>query len=229
MAATALATGVGGGLLGTCFQKTATAAKGLVWGKHKHKRKRNGLAVGAALGLLVGLLSRYYPQTLFWGEGSLQCAIDGQATAFAATGHGLPAALTAGALVDPSLPFAGPGAALQVGAAKLAAIVLASAGKFPGGIIFPLFFAAAPCAHAIAAAAGAPASLLPVAVMSLMAATQAAVTRTPLASVLILALSATAATELSTMMPACLIASYVGVFVSQILSSKSYFQYDTAS
>jgi len=85
---------------------------------------------------------------LFWGEGSLQSPIDGQRTAFSATKHGLADFLTSFANVNPSLPFENASAAAQVGVAKLVAIALACAGNFPGGIIFPLMFAAAPIAHA---------------------------------------------------------------------------------
>ncbi|EJK52191.1 hypothetical protein THAOC_28566, partial [Thalassiosira oceanica] len=68
--------------------------------------------------------------------------------------------------------------------------------------------------------------LMPLAVMCLMAATQASVTRTPLATVFILTLSAERSTELSVMLPSCLIASYLGVFSSRLLSDKSYFSYN---
>ena len=115
-------------------------------------------------------------------------------------------------------------APLQVGFAKLIAIALACAGKFPGGIIFPLFFAAAPLTYATTSIIGP--KVLPVAVMCLMASTQASVTRTPLATALILSLTASATTELSVMLPACLVSSYLGVYVSRRLSKKSYFQYN---
>ena len=63
-----------------------------------------------------------------------------------------------------------PNLSTKVGAAKFGAIALACAGGFPGGIIFPLFFAASAVAHGFAGLV--PAALLPVWVMSLMAATQ---------------------------------------------------------
>ena len=176
----------------------------------KQKARREVL-VKTSIGLAVGLLSVLWPQTLFWGEGSLQCVVDAQKTAFAATKHGLPTVLTSAAKVNPNLPFATAGAAAQVGVVKLAAIALACAGKFPGGIIFPLFFAAAPIGHALGSLLSAPSSVVPVVVMSLMASTQASVTRTPLATALILSLSASATTELSVMLPACLVSSYFGV------------------
>ena len=101
-------------------------------------------------------------------------------------------------------PFASPVAALSVGAAKLCAIALACAGGFPGGIIFPLFFAASAIAHGFTALV--PATLMPVWVMSLMASTQASVTRTPLATVFMLGLSAAASAQLSVLLPPVIIA-----------------------
>lgn len=229
----ALGSSVAGAVIGTAFHKIVKVLKDVFWSTASSMSKqaatkdgsnnkwKRQVAVKTIVGLLVGLLSSYYPQTLFWGEGSLQCVIDGQQTAFSATKHGLSNLLTSAAKVNPSLPFNSASAALQVGFAKLIAIALACAGKFPGGIIFPLFFAAAPFAHAACASTAA----LPVVVMCLMASTQASVTRTPLATALILSLSASATTELSVMLPACLVASYMGVWISQLLSKNTYFQY----
>jgi len=161
---------------------------------------------------------------MFWGEGSLQCAIDGQKTPFTKTKHGLSRILTSGAIVD---PFQSAWAAAQVGCAKLIAIVLACAGKFPGGIIFPLFFAAAPIAHSVLMMLGSylPEAVSPVAIMALMASTQASVTRTPLATVFMLALSSSAGTELSKMLPSVILSSCIGVWVSRYISKESYFSY----
>jgi H+/Cl- antiporter ClcA len=225
MIATAVASGIGGAVLGTGFHKVVSFLKNRLWagatpGKGFWKRQ---LLVKGGIGLVVGLLATQYPQTLFWGEGSLQAMIDGQHTAFAATKHGLIAPLTSAAIVNPNVPYASGFAALQIGFAKLVAIALACAGKFPGGIIFPLFSAAPPFAHAFASFLGP--GVIPVAVMSLMASLQASVTRTPLATALILSLTASATTELSVMLPACLISSYLGVYVARRLSRKSYFTY----
>jgi len=230
---TALGCGVGGALLGTIFQKAVAIIKGRLWAKLPKLQNTDGFISAwkkivpkkAIIGLLVGILSANFPQTLFWGEGSLQCVVDGQRTAFSATKHGLSTFLTAGARIDPSMPFATATSAMQVGAAKLLAIALACAGKFPGGIIFPLFFAAAPFAHAATMAGWVPVIASPAAVMALMASTQASVTKTPLSTGLILALTASVHTPLSVLLPVCLISSYVGVFLSGILSKKSYFTY----
>ena len=228
----ALICGVGGAAIGTVFHKAVAVLKRILWTIPKKSKAvenewRRTVAIKGLIGLLVGILSSYYPQTLFWGEGSLQCAIDGQLTPFSATKHGLSSLLTSAAAINPSVPFATAGAAAKVGLAKLIAIMLACAAKLPGGIIFPLFFAAAPFAHAIALVMPTiiPATLVPVIVICLMASTQASVTRTPLASALILTLTASAATELSVMLPPCLVASYVGVWTSQLFSGKSYFKY----
>ncbi|CAJ1946527.1 unnamed protein product [Cylindrotheca closterium] len=235
MMATAAICGLGGAFIGTIFHKLVHLLKDIAWPASANDKKRGGFSgkrqvmAKALIGLTVGILSSKFPQTLFWGEGSLQCVVDGQATAFAATKHGISNLLTSHAQVNPNLPFETAFAAMQVGVAKLISIALACAGKFPGGIIFPLFFAAAPIAHAACSFLGSVTSgispVVPLAVMCLMAATQASVTRTPLATVLMLSLSASAGTELSPMLPACLVSSYLGVYLSRKISKESYFQY----
>lgn len=237
MIATAVACSFGGALLGTFFHKFVHLLKAVAWPTSKAKKAgdsesnknpwKRHLVVKSVIGFLVGIISLKYPQTMFWGEGSLQSVIDGQNTPFAATKHGLSNLLTSGARVNPNLPFTGAAAATEVGIAKILAICLACTGKFPGGIIFPLFFAAAPFAHAACSLLGATgSSIVPVAVMCLMSATQASATRTPLASTLILSLTASATSELSTMLPACLLSSYLSIYLSQRISRNSYFQYN---
>ena len=232
----AVASGLGGALIGTGFHKLVTFLKHTLWPtttNNTTKQKEDGfwnaknkrrILIKTCMGLLIGLLSTKFPQTMFWGEGSLQCVIDGQQTPFEATPHGLAPWLTSMAMVSTSQPYATSQAAILVGSVKVLSIALACAGKFPGGIIFPLFAAAAPFAHGFASNLVGP-TLLPMIVLSLMTATQAAVTRTPLASSLILCLTASHNTAMSTMLPASLLASYISVWASQYLSSKSYFQY----
>lgn len=233
MIRTAFACGAGGALLGTLFHKLVGAIKQVSWatntastdGSTKNSWKRP-VIVKTVIGLLVGLISSKYPQTLFWGEGSLQTVISGQHTPFIGTKHGLAEMLTSAARVNPNLPFASAAAAAQVGVAKLVAIALACAGKFPGGIIFPLMFAAAPLAHSASSLLGVQSGLVPLSVMCLMASTQAAVTRTPLATALILSLTASGKTELSIMLPGMLLSSYLGVYFSRLFSTQSYFGYN---
>jgi len=92
--------------------------------------------------------------------------------------------------------------------------------------IFRLFpIEAAPLAHSISSLLCVSSGLVPIIVMCLMAATQASVTRTPLATVLILSLTASAQTELSVMLPGMILSSYLGVYFSSLLSKNSYFSY----
>ncbi|VEU39483.1 unnamed protein product [Pseudo-nitzschia multistriata] len=86
-------------------------------------------------------------------------------------------------------------------------------------------FAAAPLAHCVSKLLSLQGGLSSVVVMCLMASTQAAVTRTPLATALILSLSASAKTELSVMLPSMILSSYLGVYFSRLFSKKSYFAY----
>ncbi|KAG7362115.1 chloride channel [Nitzschia inconspicua] len=231
MILTAIASGLGGSLLGTTFHKLYAFTKKLLWkptnGNEQQHSKQRKLAVRAIIGLVIGLIATFYPQSLFWGEGSLQSYIDGQHTPFGQTSFGLPSFLYRSAIVDPSAPYGSAWAALQVAFAKCLAIILAGAGKFSGGIVFPLFAAAPAFVHVFAPwlAGLGHHRMTPIAVMCTMAATQASATRTPLASALILALSASATTELSVMVPACLISSYCSIFASQWLSKHSYFHY----
>mmetsp|Transcript_11812 Transcript_11812/g.33695 ORF Transcript_11812/g.33695 Transcript_11812/m.33695 type:complete len:559 (+) Transcript_11812:178-1854(+) len=238
---TALACGLGGAIIGTGFHKLVHLMKGILWTekatctKKEKGEVRRGIpiprevVVKTLVGVAVGLLSAAYPQTMFWGEGSLQTAVDGQKTAFIATRHGLSTALTSVARVDPSIPFQSGWEAAQVGSVKLLSIALACAGKFPGGIIFPLFFAAAPLAQAALSLLpmSFPAAVSPVAVMCLMASTQASVTRTPLATILMLALGASTSTEITKMLPSVILSSYLGVYFSRLISKESYFSYST--
>jgi len=237
MIATAIACGAGGGILGTFFHILVGALKKISWttnigpksasaNDNKFFLWQRPVIVKTIIGLLVGLISSNYPQTLFWGEGSLQTAINGQHTPFIDTKHGLSRILTSAARVNPNLPFESAAAAAQVGVAKFVAIALACAGKFPGGIIFPLMFAAAPLAHSISSLFNVQSGLVPIIVMCLMASTQAAVTRTPLATALILSFTASAKTELSVMLPGMILSSYLGVYFSRLFSKKSYFAYN---
>lgn len=229
MILTSIGSGIGGALLGTVFHKLVSALKKIIWkssDKTKTVWKRN-LLVKTAIGLIVGILSANYPQTMLWGEGGLQSMIDGQNTPFSATKHGFSVLLTSAARVNPLIPFTNPSAPFQLGIVKFLSIALACAGKFYGGIIFPLFAAAVPMAHACALSfAHLPANVLPMLVICLMAATQASVTRTPLGTALILSLTASSATDLSVLLPACLVSSYLSVYVSRLLSRDSYFQYN---
>lgn len=88
------------------------------------------------------------------------------------------------------------------------------------------FFVAAPLAHSVSSLLSVSGSLVPLIVMCLMASTQAAVTRTPLATALILSFTASANTELSVMLPGMILSSYLGVYFSRVFSKNSYFAYN---
>mmetsp|Transcript_36103 Transcript_36103/g.76994 ORF Transcript_36103/g.76994 Transcript_36103/m.76994 type:complete len:587 (-) Transcript_36103:29-1789(-) len=235
MALASLTCGVGGAIVGTMFHKTLSFLQSVIWPSRSSPSDSGGksAAIGKKIlvALAIGALSVLYPQTMFWGEGSLQCAVDGQCTPFSGTPHAIPSVMTALARVNPNLPYASGTAALQVGAAKFAAISLAAAGGFPGGVIFPLLSNGAALSHALISAArplmpAASSSLVPsLMVMSFMAATLTSITRTPLATVLILALSASGSTPLSVLLPGAALASYISVWVSDRLSRESFFSY----
>jgi len=225
-----LGMGVCGAVAGTCFHKTVSFLKSAIWRKNESSK---AVVIGkkVLLAMLIGYISTLFPQTMFWGEPSMQCMVDGQCTPFSATPHGIPAAMMQAARVNPNQPFASGSAALQVGLAKFSAIALASAAKFPGGVIFPLLSNGASLGHALVSALGpvlptASSSLVPpMMIMSFMAAMLTSITRTPAASVLILAFTASGITPLSVLLPGALMASYVSVWVSERLSKDSFFSY----
>ncbi|EOD27299.1 hypothetical protein EMIHUDRAFT_457210 [Emiliania huxleyi CCMP1516] len=188
LAAISLGAGLGGALIGHLFLAAVAAVRRPLWpqapaGEACEAAVERRWACGpearqGGVGAAVGLLSLLFPQTLFWGEGSLQH-------------HHL-----------------------------LDALLVAVGRRC---VIFPLFFAAAAVAHGFAGVV--PAALMPAWVMSLMAATQASVTRTPLATVFMLGLSAAASAQLSVLLPPVIIASYVGVWASRALSTATFFPY----
>ena len=100
-----------------------------------NQEKCTAIAKKTLIALAIGLLSMLYPQTMFWGEGSLQCVVDGQFTPFSATPHGIPMIMTQFARVNPNLPFSSGMAALQVDLTKFMAIILALVGGFLGGVM----------------------------------------------------------------------------------------------
>jgi H+/Cl- antiporter ClcA len=228
-----LGCGVGGAVVGTCFHKTVGFLKSLIWSNKSSSTSTNcdkciAILKKTLVAFTIGVLSLNYPQTMFWGEGSLQCMVDGQCTPFSATPHGIPSVMTQFAKVNPNLPFSSWTSALQVGTAKFFAIALASAGKFPGGVIFPLLSNGASLAHSLVASLGLSSYyLVPTMVMSFMASCLTSITRTPLATVMILAMTASGITPLSVMLPSVLLASYVSVWASEKLSKESFFSYSS--
>lgn len=158
------------------------------------------LLCGALGGLVIGVLGALLPPTLFWGEFELRSIADASiplAHIWPQRGFWQPAEPAAGAsaVVAPFLAaHGGAGWFALVGIAKLAAISVTLAAGFRGGFIFPLMLAGASLGTAahLAAAAALPADALagaPPVVFAMCAASglTTAVTRTPLATPLILA------------------------------------------
>ncbi|KAL7484663.1 hypothetical protein ACHAW6_010301 [Cyclotella cf. meneghiniana] len=242
-----LGCGLVGALLGTMFHQVVVALRRPLWSTRPQSsapsiekdrikcsligfHTKRVVFVRSLVGIAVGLLSMYYPTTMFWSEGTLQCAVDGHHTPFNAVQMGLSRTLTSAARVDTSIPFENAWDAAQVGLFKFIAIVLACAGKFPGGVIYPLFFAGASLAHAFVKLLPSTASesVSPVVVMALMASFQSSVTRTPLATIILLTVSATSlGTQISIMLPSVIMSSYIGVWFSRFLTPHSYFCYSS--
>ena len=85
MAILALSAGAGGALIGRIFVAAVAVLKQPMWPQQAQAKetrevdkrwacspKARQVMVKTAVGLVVGLLSLRFPQTLFWGEGSLQ-------------------------------------------------------------------------------------------------------------------------------------------------------------
>lgn len=231
--ATGLGCGVGGAVVGTCFHSAVRFMKNIIWSKKNSSPEESSnekaitILKKICVAFAIGLISTQYPQTMFWGEGSLQCMIDGQCTPFVSTTHGLPIAMMQWAKVNPNIPLSTWFSAAQVGVAKFFAIALASAAKYPGGVIFPLLSNGAGISQAVIQGLGLmPTSLVsPMTVMSFMAATLTSITRTPIATCLILAMTASSITPLSIILPGALLASYTSVLVSDMFSRESFFDY----
>jgi hypothetical protein len=238
---------------------------------------------------LIGVL---FPYTLLWGEtrvGALLMrepfddALAPALNAWAVAGRCAAAdeAYRGGGGAGSAMPvpcFLTPWSELLIGLTKLVVIAVAVGAGLPGGVIYPLFFAAAAIAKGsvgvceqygislfgihvpwlLAAAAsssgghsgsnndadGGGGGMLsghdgggggggderhdnfgPVATVCLMAALQAATTRTPLATVFMLAMaSAPAADNTAALLPAMATGAYVGVWTAQAFG-VSFFEY----
>jgi H+/Cl- antiporter ClcA len=118
----------------------------------------------------------------------------------------------------------GASGALQVATAKLAAIALAVAAGLPGGVIFPLFFAGAALAQSLTTALLPSSRLLPLATVCTMAGLQAATTRTPLSSVLMLVGSAAAFIDVAAALPFAATSAYAAAWTAQWMG-LSFFDY----
>ena len=188
-----LAAGLLGGGVGTLF---IHGFRGL--GRLTHRWEGHTVALATLGGLAIGTVAQLAPVTLFWGEGQITTLLaDADALRHA---HGVGAAVTV---------------LLGVAVLKAVAVGLTLHSGFRGGFIFPLFFigAAVGAAVAMAVATVCPAVPVPVVILCVMAATNVAVTKTPISTAVILtSLSGTAL--LPAVVTACL--------ASFLLTSRTY-------
>ena len=149
--------------------------------KLAHPFSKWPIVLGLLGGILIGVVAVYYPETLFWGEFQVQ----------------------------DMLTHASGGAAhyFILAALKMLTIGFTLHFGFRGGFIFPLFFIGT--ALGLGVSLVVPAVPAAVAILSLMAAVNVAVTKTPIATTLIL-------TALSgvTLVPVIAVASFTAALVA---------------
>ncbi|HPF38735.1 MAG TPA: chloride channel protein [Phycisphaerae bacterium] len=168
-----LAAGLGGGLVGILFVAVFTRIERLL-----HPLVHRKILLATLGGLVIGLIAQVMPATLFWGE----YQIDGLLSSGEAlcSGVGLWGAV---------------GLLLLLAMLKMIAVGATLHSGFRGGFIFPLFLigGAVGLAASLAASAVFPQVPAPVIILCMMAATNVAVTKTPVATTVILtSLSGTA-------------------------------------
>ncbi len=177
------------GVFAACFNAVGRLTRRF---EHHH------VALATAAGLAIGGLAMLCPMSLFWGEFQIAGVVGGGAALRA--DHGLAAA--AGLLLGLAL-------------VKMLAVGLTLHGGFRGGFIFPLLFIGACVGTALSLALGAAVPGVPAAVVivSVMAATNVAVTKTPISTSLILVtLTGTS------ILPVTLAASLTGLLLSPRLN-----------
>lgn len=171
-------------------------------------------------GIVVGFLGCAYPQSMFLGETSMATAVSGQQAPLFAIGNDGP--LLSWAVV-PTHPGLSTWGSCQVGCAKMLAILLGVAAGFPGGVIFPLFFAGGFFGTS-ATSFGSVFQKFPALTQQCgMASLQATTTRTPLSTVVILAVTVASyasvssftsrsdAQRIDVLLPCLVISIYIGL------------------
>eukprot|EP01125_Pyxidicula_operculata_P014212 TRINITY_DN4731_c0_g1_i1.p1 TRINITY_DN4731_c0_g1~~TRINITY_DN4731_c0_g1_i1.p1 ORF type:complete len:549 (+),score=54.98 TRINITY_DN4731_c0_g1_i1:49-1695(+) len=148
----------------------------------KMKLKLNPIINATLCGAVFGTIGVLMPSTMFWSENELQYIIDYGKTP-------LPYAKYPG-VFGPFFDGASYYAALilaSISLAKLFAISITLAGDFPGGIIFPLFFAGATLSQSISTGFQLQGTGLDVIfLICLMGSIEASITRTPFGTGIIL-------------------------------------------
>lgn len=177
------------------------------------RRAWAGATVVVALGVLV-------PQTFFWGE------FEFQAIATMAPVAELPHIWPAASLIRFEMHnFV---TALTVGVAKLIAISFTVAGGYRGGYIFPLFSSGAALGRAVYYIV--PVGTIPVqlCVLCMAAAVNVAVTRTALATTLILAYLSGEPNAISAILAASLVSLFATGYMPFIASQVSRFDLESS-
>ncbi len=181
--------GLIGGALGTVFILLFGAMEKVTHPLAKHK-----VLLATLGGLAIGLIAQVCPITLFWSEFQIKTL------------------LTAGpALVHTKGLYMAVGILLGIAGLKMVAVGATLHSGFRGGFIFPLFF--------IGAAVGVAVTLVfpglpgPIVILSLMAAVNVAVTKTPISTAIILTTLAGTA-----VMPAVVAASFTSFLLTTRLS-----------
>jgi H+/Cl- antiporter ClcA len=163
---TAIAAGVPFGLLGGAIGILFVAIFNLT-GKAMHPLHHHTVLLATLAGLLIGLIAQLCPATLFWSEPQLPSLF--QTATNLVTQHGLRAAV---------------GILLLVALLKSITVGVTLHGGFRGGFIFPLFFIGGCVGLAITAVF--PSLPAAVVILSMMAAVNVAVTKTPISTAVIL-------------------------------------------
>ncbi len=154
--------GLVGGALGAVFIWFFGSMETLLHPLAKHK-----IVLATCGGLLLGVVAQFAPLTLFWSEFQIKTLL--AAGPELVKGHGLHAAV---------------GMLLGLAALKMFTIGVTLHSGFRGGFIFPLFFIGA--AVGLAVTLVFPELPAPIVILSMMAAVNVAVTKTPISTALIL-------------------------------------------
>ncbi len=190
--------GLGGGAVGAGFIAAFRRTERLF-----HPLARRTVLLATVGGLAIGLVAQLAPVTLFWGESQIVTLLAGAGDLRRAHGVGVAVAVL-----------------LAVSALKAVAVGVTLHSGFRGGFIFPLFFigAGVGAAAALVISTVYPAVPAPVVVLCVMAATNVAVTKTPVSTaVIVTSVSGTA--FLPAVVAACL-ASFLLTSRTSLISTQ---------
>jgi H+/Cl- antiporter ClcA len=195
-----MAAGVVGGAVGTFFIILFHRIERVM-----HLLARQKILLATMGGLLIGLIAQLAPASLFWSEYQIDALLHA----------GQPLQLMHGV-------YGAAGILLLLALLKMVAVGATLHSGFRGGFIFPLFFIGAAVGVAICVVLGAwfPLIPAPIIILCIMAATNVAVTKTPISTVVILtALSGTS--FLPAMVAACFASFLLTTRVSLIPTQRS--------